>query len=150
MSSSANADAGLFWALVVLLGAGFGFLGGSMWKRKGGSPGVGFAWGFLLGLIGLLILSLFTPNGQGRTSPASRPPTWMKSGHRYLLGFFFDPPMYAIWDRQAPGPPVVRYPYSEHGKGEALARFQALEPDSVEVAVVPVLPPPPGADAHGS
>ena len=158
MPSSGSASDGAVLLVWVLILVGFGLAGSSIWKKKGGSPGVGFALGFFLGLIGLLIAALATPSGGGRTSAVSGQTTastsrpsiaWMRSGQRYMLGFMVEPPMYAIWDRTAPGPPTIRFPYTEHGKSEALKQFQELEPSGVEVAAVPTLPPAPAANAYG-
>jgi hypothetical protein len=59
--------------------------------------------------------------------------TFTHSGSRYLFGTSFDPAGYAIWDRQRPGEPIERFPYSEHGKSEGFARYEAMEPDFEEV-----------------
>ena len=50
----------LIFTLVVdvILGVGGLFI----WRGKGGSPVVGFLWGFLMGLIGLLVVALATPS----------------------------------------------------------------------------------------
>ncbi|HJS25576.1 MAG TPA: hypothetical protein VJ913_00430, partial [Actinomycetota bacterium] len=59
--------------------------------------------------------------------------TYTHSGQRYLFGTTFDPPGYAIWDRERLGNPVERFPYSEHGKTEGLARYRAIEPKYEEL-----------------
>jgi hypothetical protein len=66
--------------------------------------------------------------------------TWTHTGVKYLLGYMTDPPSYGIWDREVPGPPVLRFPYSEHGKAEAIARFREVEPTGVEVSYLPQNP----------
>ena len=38
---------------------------------------------------------------------------------------------------------MVRYPYNEHGKAEALAKYQELEPNFEVVAQGPLPPAPP-------
>jgi hypothetical protein len=58
---------------------------------------------------------------------AGRAPTFVEIGSRYRFGYTLDPAAYAIWDGQAPGPPIERFPYSEHGKSEALEKYRALE-----------------------
>ena len=58
--------------------------------------------------------------------------TWLRAGEQRLLGYTLSPPYYGIWDRQRPGPPDQKYPYTEHGKTEAEARFLELEPRSVQ------------------
>lgn len=66
--------------------------------------------------------------------PAAKRPEimWLRAGDRYLHGYSITDPYYGIWDREAAGPPVQRYPYTEHGKSEAEARFRELEPNAVE------------------
>lgn len=68
----------------------------------------------------------------GVTAPSSTSFTFTHSGSRYLFGYTIDPPAYAIWDRQRPGPPIERFPYSPHGKDEAFSRYQTLEPNAIE------------------
>jgi hypothetical protein len=139
--------------IVLAIWIGLGFVCSSIWQKKGGSAGAGFALGVLLGLIGLLIVALATPSGASRSAvgtsaavqTAKPGVTWTHTGFRYLLGYLVDPPMYGIWDRQAPGSPVTRFPYSEHGKSEAFDRFQEFEPRGAPVAANPSLPPPPPA-----
>jgi len=58
---------------------------------------------------------------------AGRGPTFIEIGSRYRFGYTIDPAAYGIWDGQAPGPPIERFPYNEHGKAEALQRYQSLE-----------------------
>ncbi len=55
------------------------------------------------------------------------------SGQRYLLGFGRD--FFGIWDRQAPGPPVQRFPRTDVGWREAWLAFVAKEPYSAEVGI---------------
>lgn len=68
-----------------------------------------------------------TPTAGSAAVPSSPGPTFTESGARYLFGYTLDPPAYGIWDRQSPGPPIERFPYSEHGKSEGLERYRVLE-----------------------
>lgn len=149
---SGNSDATVL--IVIVIWVGLGLACGSIWQKKGGSWGVGFIIGLLLGLIGLLIVALASPSGgarQAASTSASRPGTatasvnWTHTGFRYLMGYVIDPPLYGIWDRQAPGPPVARFPYTEHGKTEAAEKFRVFEPSGAPVPSNPSLPPPPPA-----
>ena len=49
-----------------------------------------------------------------------------QSGYRFLLGYGSD--FYGIWDREAPGPPVERFPRTDSGWQAAWQRFRSLEP----------------------
>ncbi len=55
------------------------------------------------------------------------------SGTRYLLGYGED--FFGIWDRQAGGPAVARYPRTREGWTAAWARFSAWEPHSADVGI---------------
>jgi hypothetical protein len=86
-------------------------------------------------------------------SPTGSPPrssiVWTHSGFRYLLGYALDSPYYGVWDRQAPGPPIARFPYTEHGKAEASLRFSTLEPSGKQLEATQVegsVPPPPSSN----
>lgn len=59
---------------VSLLGFVWAFIAAKIWQNKGGSFGVGFALGFFLGLIGLVIVSLRTPSGGPFLRPATPVP----------------------------------------------------------------------------
>ena len=61
---------------------------------------------------------------------------------REEFGTTYDPAGYPIWDRQQPGSPLERFPYTEHGKTEGFARFQAMEPKFEEVRPGGQPPPP--------
>jgi hypothetical protein len=63
---------------------------------------------------------------------------WLMKGKRYLLGYTFSSPFYGIWDTAAPGLPILRFPYTDHGKAESERKFQELEAE-----VPPSLPHPP-------
>jgi hypothetical protein len=144
------------WAVVfimIVLWVGvFGAVSGAIWQSKGGSYGSGFLIGALLGVLGLIFVAAATParrptNTVQGGGPVIRPSTpsitWTHTGVRYLMGYTIEPPAYGIWDRESPGPPVLRFPYSEHGKAEASAKFRELEPGAAEVGISPSLPRPP-------
>jgi hypothetical protein len=127
--------------LLLLIWVGFGIVAGAVWQSKGGSFGAGFLIGGILGIFGLIIVALAKPSGANVAAPGSI--AWTHSGPRFLLGYIVDPPCYGVWDRQAPGPPVERFPYNEHGKAEALARFNTLEPNAEVVGLsLPPVPSP--------
>lgn len=63
------------------------------------------------------------------------------SGYRYLLGFGAD--FFGIWDREAPGGPVMRFPRTDDGWAAAWNRFSGLEPRAM--AVPSATSPAPGA-----
>jgi hypothetical protein len=53
------------------------------------------------------------------------------SGERYILGYGGD--FFGIWDRTAPGGPVVRFPRNDEGWNNAWNQFTAMEPRAYEV-----------------
>jgi hypothetical protein len=55
------------------------------------------------------------------------------SGTRYLLGYGED--FFGIWDRQAGGPAIARYPRTREGWTAAWAEFSVLEPYSADVGM---------------
>lgn len=55
------------------------------------------------------------------------------SGTRYLLGFGQE--FFGIWDRQAPGDPVERFPRTDEGWREAWLRYISIEPTHAEVGM---------------
>lgn len=63
------------------------------------------------------------------------------SGFRYLLGYGAD--NFGIWDRQAPGGPVSRFPRTDEGWNQVWNQFSAWEP--LAVAVPHGDTPPPDA-----
>jgi hypothetical protein len=76
------------------------------------------------------------------------------SGHRFVLGYGSD--FFGIWSRDAPGPPVERFPRTDEGWAAAWTRFSALEPHAVEVGLRHVGPDhgvpasrPPAGRTHG-
>jgi Superinfection immunity protein len=91
-----------------------------------------FGVNLLLGWTGVgWLIALFMSAGRDERS---RPgPSFTHIGTRYRLGYSFEPPSYCIWDNDHPGPPVERFPYTEHGKDEALDRFRTLEPEASDV-----------------
>jgi hypothetical protein len=128
------------------LGAGLRLASSDIWKNKGGSPGAGFVLGALLGFIGLIIVAIAMPAGTQRSSANPTRPSivWVRSGTRYLFGYTIESPFYGIWDREAPGPPIERFPYNRTGKLR-VARYSDLEPHSEPLggqSVVPPSPPP--------
>lgn len=135
------------WLVVFFFVGAFGLACGFIWQSKGGNFALGFLLGLFLGLIGLIIVAVAQPGGNrsafpaaGTTQPAI---TWTHTGSRYLMGYTLSPAAYGIWDRGAPGPPILRYPYTEHGKNEASAKFVDLEPAGVAIAAPSPPPPPP-------
>lgn len=126
--------------------------------NKGYSKGGFWLFGLLLFLPALIVAIVISPKAGAvpQTAAASSTPTaitWTHSGTRYLLGFTIQNPYYGIWDRQAPGPAMGKYPYNEHGKAEALAKYQELEPHFQAVAQgglppsPPISPTPPDSEA---
>lgn len=81
---------------------------------------------------------------QGRPSPTPAPapaaggPTFTHNGQRYILGYGAD--FYGIWDRLAPGPPVVRYPRTDQGWQEAWRTFISWEPHATGMGTSAALP----------
>jgi hypothetical protein len=71
---------------------------------------------------------------------SSEQPTFSHSGHRYLLGY--TSVEYGIWDRQAPGGPVQRYPKSDQGWADAWGAYQSLEAPAAEPAPSPAVTTP--------
>jgi hypothetical protein len=76
------------------------------------------------------------------------------SGERYILGYGQD--FFGIWDRNVPGPAVLRFPRTDQGWGEAWGQFVAREPRSMTVPVTGAPQQGTGAssaavfrDAHG-
>jgi hypothetical protein len=65
-------------------------------------------------------------------------------GARYLVGYTVSakgrPGQYGIWDRETPGPPSWRYPFTDEGWKEAAARFATLEPSARENIDPPACP----------
>ena len=57
------------------------------------------------------------------------------SGQAYVLGYGAD--YFGIWSRDAPGPPVERFPRTDEGWAEAWTRFSALEPHALDVGLLP-------------
>jgi hypothetical protein len=64
-------------------------------------------------------------------APSSDPAQYTHSGFRYVLGYVAD--SFGIWDRQAPGAPVERFPRTDDGWRSAWIRFVSLEPNHQQV-----------------
>lgn len=146
LGQGSTSDSGVFAFVFLVIWLGLAFWCSSIWSKKGGSGGVGFLLGLILGVIGLIIVAVATPSKSASVTAApaaSAAITWTHTGFRYLMGYTVNPPTYGIWDREAPGPPMIRFPYSEHGKNEALAKFRELEPTGAEVSLLPSPPPQP-------
>ncbi len=62
---------------------------------------------------------------------SSDPAQYTHSGFRYVLGYVAD--SFGIWDRQAPGAPVERFPRTDDGWRSAWIRFVSLEPNHQQV-----------------
>jgi hypothetical protein len=62
---------------------------------------------------------------------SSDPAQYTHSGFRYVLGYVAD--SFGIWDRQAPGAPVERFPRTDDGWRSAWIRFVDLEPNHQQV-----------------
>ena len=82
-----------------------------------------------------------TAHGTAVVIESSSDIVWTKTGFEYLLGYTLGSPSYGIWHRDQLGMPKHRFPYSEHGKAEALSMFGTLEPNAEDVP--PPLPPRP-------
>jgi hypothetical protein len=74
-----------------------------------------------------------SPAPEAQTSPlpaASAPTTeaiaFSHTGYRYLLGHGAD--FFGIWDRQAPGSPISRFPRTDAGWRGAWEQYASLEP----------------------
>jgi hypothetical protein len=52
---------GFFLGLLLIDVLVFGFVAGAIWQNKGGSFGAGFAWGALLGILGLIYVAAAKP-----------------------------------------------------------------------------------------
>jgi hypothetical protein len=79
------------------------------------------------------------PSGAESRSPEARPGEgavrFSHSGFRYVLGYGRD--FFGIWGRDQPGQPVERYPRTDQGWAQAWNRFNAMEPQAVEVPEQP-------------
>lgn len=61
---------------------------------------------------------------------------WISTGTRYMLGHTQDEPhFYGIWNRDSGAEPTARFPFTEHGKAEAVAAFLAVEPAAAELTL---------------
>jgi hypothetical protein len=71
------------------------------------------------------------PETQTAPLPAAGPPpteatAFSHTGYRYLLGHGAD--FFGIWDRQAPGAPIARFPRTDAGWRDAWQQYAGLEP----------------------
>jgi hypothetical protein len=71
------------------------------------------------------------PETQTAQLPAAGPPpteatAFSHTGYRYLLGHGAD--FFGIWDRQAPGSPIARFPRTDAGWLDAWQQYAGLEP----------------------
>lgn len=119
---------------IILLALVIGCVPGAIAQSKGHSFVAWWLFGAALFIVALPMSIMLKPNSSAGASGAtpSRPdaPTdfaFDKQGSRYALGHTMANPSYAIWDKASPGPPIFRFPYTEHGKSEADARYQELE-----------------------
>ena len=83
-----------------------------------------------------------------RTSASGPPPTeataFSHTGYRYLLGHGAD--FFGIWDRQAPGAPIARFPRTDAGWRDAWQQYAGLEPHGQPVGQPGAPAPSPYAD----
>jgi hypothetical protein len=130
--------------LFVFSGLVFGLISGAIWSNKGGNFLVGFLVGAILGVIGLVIVAVTTPDSAKARQLSSPPPPppppptaaippsaiyFTHIGPRFALGYATSGgAYYGVWDLSAKGQPLYRMPYSDHGKAEALDVFAKLEP----------------------
>lgn len=129
----------------------------SIAKKKGYSAGGFYLFGFFFFVIALIVALVLKDKtsappaaSSGSAAVANSGISWTHTGVRYITGYTVDNPYYGIWDRQEPGPPMSKYPYTEHGKAEAFARFQELEPQGQSVAQATLPPPPSTNGASGA
>jgi hypothetical protein len=109
-------------------------------------------WTLIGWIVALAMAAGNAPSKQGLTQPptsvpprkdikpTSAAPTFTLQGERFLFGYTVDPAQYGIWDNQSPGSAVERFPYSEHGKSEGLARYETLEPSAEPFKPLPPTP----------
>lgn len=93
--------------------------------------------------------------------PPRAEPRFTHTGRRFLLGY--GPDYYGIWDKQAPGPAVERFPADDTGWAGAFRTYSVREAEEVPVPSRPVIawappeqpvptpppPPPPPAAPTG-
>jgi hypothetical protein len=68
----------------------------------------------------------------GTQSPPNEAIAFSHTGYRYLLGHGAD--FFGIWDRQAPGTPIQRFPRTDAGWRDAWQQYAVLEPGGQPVA----------------
>jgi hypothetical protein len=89
------------------------------------------------------------PETQTAQLPATGPPpteatAFSHTGYRYLLGHGAD--FFGIWDRQAPGAPIARFPRTDAGWRDAWQQYAGLEPHGQPVGQPGAPAPSPYAD----
>jgi hypothetical protein len=153
-SSSGEGAVLVVWLLVV---AALAFIPANIAKKKGYSAGGFYVFGLCFFLIALIVAMVIKDKTSVSSAPlggsaavANTGISWTHTGIRYMSGYTVQNPFYGIWDRQLPGPPTARFPYTEHGKAEAFARFQELEPQGASVAQATLPPPPSNTGGSGA
>lgn len=153
-ASSVEGGVLVVWLLIV---AALAFIPASIAKKKGYSAGGFYVFGLCFFLIALIVALVIKDKTSASSvaigGPAAAPNSgisWTHTGDRYLSGYTVQNPFYGIWDRQQPGPPTARFPYTEHGKAEAFARFQELEPQGASIAQATLPPPPSNSGSSGA
>ncbi len=63
--------------------------------------------------------------------PADQSIRFTHSGRRYLLGYGTD--FFGVWDRQTPGPPIMRFPRTDEGWRAAWRQFVGMEPNPADL-----------------
>jgi hypothetical protein len=130
-----------FLALSLFIGIVMGVVVGAVARSRGRNFAGWFFLGLLFGLLALIVVLVIPRASRPVSAPPPQPViTYTNAGRRWQLGYSLVDPMWAIWDRWEPGPPRERFPYTEEGRVQALARFSELEPTAGDT---PPLPPPP-------
>jgi hypothetical protein len=140
--TSTNGDSTLM-VLSLLTWLCLGLLVGLIARSKGRNLFLWWLFGMLAFLISLILVLVLPRKIRPGQFAALPPPAiaFTNVGQRWQLGYTTVEPMWAIWERAEPGPPRERFPYTEEGHAQALARFAELEP---QAAAGTPLPPPPG------
>ena len=136
------------WGIVVIVAA-LAFIPASIASKKGYSAGGFYVFGLCFFLIALIVALVIKDKSLASSAALGGSPaavnsgiSWTHTGNRYLSGYTVRNRYYGMWDRQQPGQAAARFPYTDHGKAEALARFQELEPQGAMVAQASFPPPP--------
>jgi hypothetical protein len=139
-SSSTSSDPTVAIGVALLVLVGLAFIPANIAGKKGYSVGGFFLFGLFFFLPALIVALIVQDRKSG---VAASTITWTRQGVRYAMGYVVENPHYGIWDLQRPGPPITKFPYTQHGKSEAEARFLDLEADIQEAASASPLPTPP-------